>query len=869
MRHSRGILIFVLLLLVFPFVKNSVYSITDTSGILLESNPRGIAVNPITDIAVVANEQADSVSIVDLNTQTVLSTIPVDKAPRGVAVLNSFQDQGLNLALIGSSHDNTLSVIDLNNYQVIATIPVGKEPEGIAVNPLTHIALVANHKDDTVSVIDLLSYQNIGTIPVGKEPKDIAIDPELNLALVVNEKDYNVSVIDLNTYQVTGTVPVGQKPQAIAINPETHLATVVNEKGNSITVIDPYSDWKTTNIPVCKHPIDIVNNQLDNHALVICDEDRSLLLINLNTNTILKTYVLNKLPKGVAVNNFTNIAAVADDKTDSLTLIQLPNPVPEITLINPVTVYRGSTDENITIEGNKFIRTSKVYFENQILETTFIDNHHLKVNIPKDLLQKAGTFYLTVVNPLPEGGTSNRIPLQVNNPIPQISVLDPLEVMAGTPSLTLTVYGSGFFDDTTVYIDDIPRAFTLLSQMKLQIELTAEDLEYGRYLEVTASNPSPGGGLSKGATFTVLNPVPSLSSINPTSIIAGSPDFNLTLTGNNFVKTSIVSFDSQQFSSRYISKTQIETTIPSDAIKTPRSYQVKVINPAPGGGESSSLTFTVKPPLEIKIASPIDGETINKVKIMVKGTVKSDTRDVGITVNGILAELFGNEWIANNVPLTIGSNIITATATDSYGNTDTKAITVYTNDITQFVELSANITSGIAPLQVFFSTSISVTPVLYQMDFEGDGTIDYIGSTFENISHTYTTEGIFYPTVTVTDNSGNTYSDTIAITVLNKMEIDTLLKGKWTSMVNSLKSKDTATALTYIFPATKASYQKMFNALIDQLPSIVATQTEVNLFSVKDNVAEYELVTIENGKAYSYEVIFIRDTNGLWVIQEF
>ncbi|MEW6419834.1 MAG: hypothetical protein AB1480_17255 [Nitrospirota bacterium] len=48
--------------------KDRVYSKTDTSGIPLESNPRGIVINPITDIAVVANEKDDSVSVVDLNT---------------------------------------------------------------------------------------------------------------------------------------------------------------------------------------------------------------------------------------------------------------------------------------------------------------------------------------------------------------------------------------------------------------------------------------------------------------------------------------------------------------------------------------------------------------------------------------------------------------------------------------------------------------------------------------------------------------------------------------------------------------------------------------------------------------------------------
>jgi len=34
-------------------------------------------------------------------------------------------------------------------------------------------------------------------------------------------------------------------------------------------------------------------------------------------------------------------------------------------------------------------------------------------------------------------------------------------------------------------------------------------------------------------------------------------------------------------------------------------------------------------------------------------------------------------------------------------------------------------------------------------------------------------------------------------------------------------------------------------------------------------MAEYELVTIEGGKTYSYEVIFIKNADGLWMIREF
>lgn len=857
------------LLLAFGFIvfsfTNLVYSKTDTSGIPLGSNPCGIAINPITDIAVVANEKSDSVSIVDLNTQTVLSTIPVGKAPRGVAV-----DNVLNIAVIGNSHDNSLSFIDLDNYQIISTLPVGKEPEGIAIDSSTHKAFIVNHKDNFISVIDLTNFNATITVSVEKKSKDVAIDPELNLTLVVNEKDHNVSIIDLNTYQVTGVIQVGHKPQAVDINPETHLGAVVSEKDNSLTVIN-LLNRQTDTISVGKHPIDVAINLLDNRALVICDEDRSLLLIDLDTRAIIQSYSLNKKPRAVAINNFTNIAGIVDDKTDSLTLIQLPNPVPEIKSISPDALLRGTSSTKLTIEGYGFIKSSFVQLTNADYEltTVFSDNHSLEVEIPEELLTEAGTYQITVTNPSPEGGTSNPVSIQINNPVPTISTLDPLEAMASTPGLTLTACGTGFFDDTTVYINGISKPFSLISQTEIQIELAAEDLESGKYLEVAASNPPPEGGTSNPAIFTVLNPVPELTSINPTSIIAGSPGFTLTLTGNNFVKTSIISFNNQQYPSKYISKTQIEATMPSDAVKTPGNSPVKVINPVPGGGETPSLIFIIKPPLEIKIISPSDGETINKAKVMVKGTFKSDTRDIGITVNGIIAEIKGNEWVANNVSLIIGTNTITATIKDNSDNSANASINITTTDTSQPLELSANITSGIAPLQVFFSVSTSFSPVSYQMDFEGNGIVDYTGTTFEDISFTYNTEGVYYPTIMVTDDQGNTYSDTIAVTVLNKTEIDTLLKGKWEGMRGALVNQNIEGAIVHFLGSSQEKYRTLFINLLNLLPEIITTMQEIEMISAESGVVEYRIKRMEDVGEVTYYIYFIVDEDGLWKIQQF
>jgi hypothetical protein len=251
--------------------------------------------------------------------------------------------------------------------------------------------------------------------------------------------------------------------------------------------------------------------------------------------------------------------------------------------------------------------------------------------------------------------------------------------------------------------------------------------------------------------------------------------------------------------------------------------------------------------------------------------VTTNAEEVWIKINGVLAEVYNGQFVANHVPLTEGDNKIIANATDSNGAVGRAEVSVKANITAPHITLNANITSGVSPLTSYFTvtTEIPNAVTTYQMDFEGDGTIDYTGSTFEDIFHTYTTEGIYYPTVIITDDKGNTYTDVIGIVVVNRGQIDGLLKGKWMSMTNSLIVKDIATALTFIASGSRSAYEQMFNALYDQLPSITETQRELNLIYIADNIAKYRLVTFENNKFYSYEVTFVKDAKGAWKILQY
>ena len=291
--------------------------------------------------------------------------------------------------------------------------------------------------------------------------------------------------------------------------------------------------------------------------------------------------------------------------------------------------------------------------------------------------------------------------------------------------------------------------------------------------------------------------------------------------------------------------------------------------------EDYTWSFKTESGLEIVITEPQDGETINKAYTVVKGTIKTATNDIGIKVNGVIAEINGEKWAASNISLTSGDNTITVKAVDVNGNTAQESITIHTDTIEQSITISVTPKSGIAPLSTTFSidTDISGTITAYRIDFDGDGTTDLEQATDEDITHVYNTQGMYYPTVTIEDSSGGTYTETTVINVLSKDEMDTLLKGKWTGMKEALENGDIEGALSCFAEDYQQLYRNLFTNLSAQMPQVAKDMAEIQLVSVKDNTAKYrinkDISYADQTITVTYHIYFAKDASGMWKIVRF
>jgi hypothetical protein len=221
------------------------------------------------------------------------------------------------------------------------------------------------------------------------------------------------------------------------------------------------------------------------------------------------------------------------------------------------------------------------------------------VNALSCILSMACLFSLQFLSACGGGGSGNSgggPPPPPPNPTPSIVSLSPNSATPGEGAFTLTITGENFLPSSTVQWNGSTRVGTFSSSTQLQAQIPAADIATSGSAAVSVVNPSPGGGNSGNAEFVInatSNPAPSLASVSPSSVSAGSGTFLLTVTGSNFIPASTIQWNRSALATIYLSETQLEAEIPANNVATSGFAEIAVVNPSPGGGASAPVVFSI------------------------------------------------------------------------------------------------------------------------------------------------------------------------------------------------------------------------------------------------------------------------------------
>ena len=299
---------------------------------------------------------------------------------------------------------------------------------------------------------------------------------------------------------------------------------------------------------------------------------------------------------------------------------------PSIGSLSPATAVAGSAAFTLTITGTNFTSASTSSWGATTLATTYVSATELTATIPDPLAASADAICITVST---DGASSSCATFTINPPPAAILGLSPAS--ASAPGVAHSIHPSA-----------PPPAVTSVTPV------TGSSGGAVLTPPINGMNPSPSAspltalsssapptstnsnlssdsltttfvGASKPAFAFSVNPPPSITSLIPTTAVAGGAAFTLTINGTNFTATSTSSWSATALATTYVSATQLSAAVPASLIASAGTASVTVSDVS-GSSAGATFTFNAPPPTIISLSSTSTLATGATFTLTINGT---------------------------------------------------------------------------------------------------------------------------------------------------------------------------------------------------------------------------------------------------------
>lgn len=326
-------------------------------------SPVGIAYNSVNQKIYVTNYQSNTVSVIDVTLDSLITKINVGEGP-----INIIHNPLDNKIYTANFDGNSVTVISGENDSVEATITVGIRPYGLLYEPYANFIYVTDLWSDSLFIIDGNSNNIVGTLPSGGDlPLKLTCNPFQNQIIVGNLFGGNVRIFDIMNNNILATIQVGGPVRWLKYNPTNGLLyagiTTFSET-NIIMVIDPETNTIVAKMPTSnsREISGMCVNPNDNKLYVASD---SIEIFDLTTHTKITEIHTGINPRGIVYNSCNNciyVSHILDEKITAIdgtsngivTDIKLPsggNNLCVNTINNKVYVSLFSIDTVAVIDG--------------------------------------------------------------------------------------------------------------------------------------------------------------------------------------------------------------------------------------------------------------------------------------------------------------------------------------------------------------------------------------------------------------------------------------------------------------------------------------------------------------------------------------
>lgn len=315
---------------------------------------------------------------------------------------------------------------------------------------------------------------------------------------------------------------------------------------------------------------------------------------------------------GTAQISVTNTPGALTNTNTNSPAIPFPISTLGISSLTPTAVIAGSPAFTLTIDGqnSNFDNGAQVLFGNNLPPIfpaqqagATITSNQIIITVPASYIATSGSLSIQVQDS--NGTQTPAVQLPIN--VFGITNVTPLNLVAGSPDTILTISGTGFGPVNAMQVQWLQGTTTttlpILSNAAGQVSVKVSGGSQGLLAQpgsaqIIAVQTIAGGTITTSYAQPVTVSGPVVGSLSPTSAAVNGNAFLLTVTGSNFLTSSVVQWTDStgkttSLNTNYTSSTVLTAFVPASPLLTVASAQTALVTVTNGTVSSNGVVFQI------------------------------------------------------------------------------------------------------------------------------------------------------------------------------------------------------------------------------------------------------------------------------------
>ncbi|MBM3603523.1 MAG: YncE family protein [Alphaproteobacteria bacterium] len=278
------------------------------------------------DLAFVTSQNGNALSVVDLDSLSIVASAPIPDAPAPVAY-----DAATGRVYVIAANSGRLHVLD-QEARTLAQADLGEGAFGLAVAAHRGV-FVTDWYGATLTRLDS-QLASVWRSDTGAAPAGVAVSDDGTFVATADRDADAVSIFDAATGQLLHRVPTAG-PHPFGVTFHKGMFFTADVQGNSVTVIDPVAGQRVGQIETGSHPYAVAF--AGGRGFVTNQYASSVTVFDPESLEVLEEVAVGDYPEGIAPLPDGTGVAIANWDSDSLVILDAAS----LTIRDEITMPSG------------------------------------------------------------------------------------------------------------------------------------------------------------------------------------------------------------------------------------------------------------------------------------------------------------------------------------------------------------------------------------------------------------------------------------------------------------------------------------------------------------------------------------------------